>query len=218
MQAELKRQSQSFETNEKYKRTVTVLNELEKEKAEKQKVYDEIYEALLKDMNKMESEHSSKQSSRNSTIRAMRTPSFTISGGIRHYAKIKCVLIGDGGTGKTSIIHYFIHKRSHDSYVPTIFDNRAVEVLHGNTSVTVNFWDTAGQDGYDKLRPLSYADAHVALLVFSVTSQTTLNNVLAKWHPEFRHYCNKVPFILVGNKTDPMQDQDVCIFINYISS
>ena len=214
MQAELKRQSQGFETNEKYKRTVTVLYELEKEKAEKQRVYEEIYEALLKDMNRQEEDQhkpkiSSKPSSKSSSFRTKRIPSFTLSNPIRSYAKIKCVLIGDGGTGKTSIIHYFMHKRRQEGYVPTIFDNRSVEVQQGNVLVTVNFWDTAGQDCYDKLRPLSYADAHVALLVFSVTSQTTLNNVLGKWHPEFQHYCRKVPFVLVGNKTDPMQDQQV---------
>jgi len=193
---------------------VTVLNELEKEKAEKQKVYDEIYEALLNDMNKEDEEQKAKPSSRTSTIR---TPSFTVTGGIRHYAKIKCVLVGDGGTGKTSIIHYFINKTRLESYVPTIFDNRSVEIQLGNTMVTVNFWDTAGQDGYDKLRPLSYADSHVALLVFSVTSQTTLNNVLAKWHPEFKHYCRKVPYILVGNKTDPMNDQKVSYTMLHVS-
>ncbi|XP_067937402.1 uncharacterized protein [Watersipora subatra] len=207
LQEELKRQSQTFETNAKYKQTVTVLGELEKEKAERQKVYDEVYETLLKDINKLEEDRTYSRTSSVKNSAAVRTPSFTLSGGIRHYAKIKCVLIGDGGTGKTSIIHYFMHRRRNESYIPTIFDNRSVEVMHGNTLTTVNFWDTAGQDAYDKLRPLSYSDAHVALLVFSVTSQTTLNNVMAKWHPEFRHYCRKVPFLLVGNKTDPMQDQ-----------
>ena len=196
---------------------MTVLNELEKEKAERQRVYDEIYETLLKDMNKetlepkVSAKPSSKPSSKTSTLSRTghnRVPSFSM-GGIRHYAKVKCVLVGDGGTGKTSIIHYFMHREKQQSYIPTVFDNRAIEVVQGNTHVTVNFWDTAGQDSYDKLRPLSYADSHVALLVFSVTSQTTLNNILAKWHPEFRHYCRKVPFILVGNKTDPMEDQQV---------
>ena len=211
LQMELKRQSLGLEINEKYKRTVTVLNELEKEKAEKKRVYEEVYEALLQDMNKPEEAQRSKPSSKSSSFRAHRTTSFTITGGIRQYAKIKCVLIGDGGTGKTSIIHYFMHKRRHETYIPTIFDNRSVDVQHGNALVTVNFWDTAGQDGYDKLRPLSYTDSHVALLVFSVTSQTTLNIVIGKWHPEFSHYCRKVPFILVGNKTDPMQDQQVSL-------
>jgi len=127
----------------------------------------------------------------------------------RHHAKIKCVLIGDGSVGKTSIIHYFINKQSQPSYVPTIFDNRSVDVTHGHTLVSVNFWDTAGQDAYDRLRPLSYSDAHVALLVFNVQSQISLNNVLAKWHPELKHYCRKVPYILVGNKTDPIRDPEV---------
>lgn len=227
MQTELKRQSQNFESNEKYKRTVTVLNELEKEKAERQRVYDQIYETLLKDMNKEEREpkvsaklSAKPSSSKTSTLSRTshnRVPSFSM-GGIRNYAKVKCVLVGDGGTGKTSIIHYFMHREKQQSYIPTVFDNRAIDIIHGNTQVTLNFWDTAGQDAYDKLRPLSYADSHVALLVFSVTSQTSLNNILAKWHPELRHYCRKVPFILVGNKTDPMEDQQVCYNLDFLYS
>lgn len=189
---------------------MTVLYELQKEKAEEQRVYKEMCDTYLKDMNKMEMEQDAKPSSRRSTMRSTsRAPSFSISGGIRRFAKIKCVLLGDGGAGKTSIIHYFIHKRKLESYIPTIFDNRSIDVMHKNTQITINFWDTAGQDGYDKLRPLSYADAHVAILVFSVTSQTTLNNALDKWYPELKHYCKKVPFILVGNKTDPLDEQKV---------
>lgn len=218
LQTELKRQSQSQSqaNDEKYKKTVAVLQELEKEKAEKQRVYNEIYETLLKDLEKVddcEKEKSSRAStlsrpSRPQRQSSFRTPSFTL-GGLRQHAKIKCVLVGDGGTGKTSIIHYFIHKQRLQSYVPTVFDNRCVDITNGNTLVSVNFWDTAGQEAYDKLRPLSYADAHVVLLVFSITSQTTLNNVLAKWHPEIKHYCKKTPIILVGNKTDPIEDQVV---------
>lgn len=195
---------------------MAVLGELEREKAKKEQYCDEVYEKLLKNMNKADDE--TDKASRSSTLSKsnksavkvahFRTPSFTL-GGFRHYAKIKCVLVGDGGTGKTSIIHYLIHSQRLQSYVPTVFDNRSIDITNGSTLVTVNFWDTAGQEGYDRLRPLSYGDAHVAILIFSVTSKTTLNNVLAKWQPEIKHFCKNVPLILVGNKTDQCEDKEV---------
>ena len=71
-----------------------------------------------------------------------------------------------------------------------------------NLIVSVGLWDTAGQEDYDRLRPLSYASAHVFLACFSLTHKATLENVESKWIPELKHYGKKAPIILVGNKKD----------------
>ena len=63
-------------------------------------------------------------------------------------------------------------------------------------------WDTAGQEDYDKLRPLSYAKAHVFLACFSLTSKTSLLNIEEKWIPELKLFGKKVPIILVGCQKD----------------
>ena len=68
--------------------------------------------------------------------------------------------------------------------------------------VPVGLWDTAGQEDYDRLRPLSYASADVFLACFTVTTRSTLDNIENKWIPELKHYGRKVPIILVGCKKD----------------
>ncbi|KAI1699671.1 ras family domain-containing protein [Ditylenchus destructor] len=69
-------------------------------------------------------------------------------------------------------------------------------------SVVLTLWDTAGQEDYDRLRPLSYPKTDVLLICFSIDSPDSLANVEAKWIKEARHFCPKVPIILVGNKKD----------------
>ena len=64
----------------------------------------------------------------------------------------------------------------------------------------INF--VAGQEDYDRLRPLSYPQTDVFLLGFSVTSQTSFENIRSKWEPEIRHYCPNTPIVLVGLKND----------------
>ena len=66
--------------------------------------------------------------------------------------------------------------------------------------VELALWDTAGQEDYDRLRPLSYPDTDVILMCFSIDSPDSLENIPEKWSPEVRHFCPNVPIILVGNK------------------
>lgn len=89
-------------------------------------------------------------------------------------------------------------------------------------TVRLSFRDTAGQEEYDRLRPLSYANANVFLLCFSIVNPVSYQNITAKWYKEVRsfstvrrcwylndpcfpqviHYCPEVPLLLVGTKLD----------------
>ena len=68
--------------------------------------------------------------------------------------------------------------------------------------VELALWDTAGQEDYDRLRPLSYPDSNVILICFAIDSPDSLDNVLEKWISEVLHFCQRVPIILVGCKAD----------------
>lgn len=68
-------------------------------------------------------------------------------------------------------------------------------------------WDTAGQEDYDRLRPLSYPDTDVILMCFSIDTPDSLENIPEKWTPEVKHFCPNVPIILVGNKKDLRNDE-----------
>jgi len=69
-------------------------------------------------------------------------------------------------------------------------------------SVTLSLWDTAGQEDYDRLRPLSYPHTNVILMAYSVDSPVSLANVRNRWYPEVRHFLPGVPIVLVGCKSD----------------
>ena len=74
--------------------------------------------------------------------------------------------------------------------------------------VELALWDTAGQEDYDRLRPLSYPDTDVILMCFSIDSPDSLENIPEKWTPEVKHFCPNVPIILVGNKKDLRHDEN----------
>ncbi|KAI5946914.1 Cell division control protein 42 [Manis javanica] len=92
------------------------------------------------------------------------------------------------------------------SYVPTVFDNYAVTVMIGGEPYTLGLFDTAGQEDYDRLRPLSYPQTDVFLVCFSVVSPSSFENVKEKWVPEITHHCPKTPFLLVGTQIDLRDD------------
>ena len=61
---------------------------------------------------------------------------------------------------------------------------------------------TAGQEDYDRLRPLSYPQTDVFLMCYSVNSRSSFDNVQNKWFPEIQHHCPGTPIVLVATKDD----------------
>lgn len=93
-------------------------------------------------------------------------------------------------------------------YVPTVFENYVTDCRVDSRDVQLALWDTAGQEDYERLRPLAYSKAHVILIGFSVESPDSLENVKAKWADEARERCPHCPIILVGLKKDLREDPE----------
>lgn len=121
----------------------------------------------------------------------------------------KLVVVGDGACGKTCLLIVFSKDEFHEGYVPTVFETYVADIEVDNKQVQLALWDTAGQEDYDRLRPLSYPDTDVILMCFSVDSPDSLENIPEKWVPEVKHFCPNVPIILVGNKKDLRNDESV---------
>ncbi|KAH9180233.1 P-loop containing nucleoside triphosphate hydrolase protein [Lactarius sanguifluus] len=122
---------------------------------------------------------------------------------------IKCVVVGDGAVGKTCLLISYTTNKFPSEYVPTVFDNYAVTVMIGDDPYTLGLFDTAGQEDYDRLRPLSYPQTDVFLVCFSVTSPASFENVKEKWFPEVHHHCPGVPCLIVGTQVDLRDDPQV---------
>ncbi|XP_013789167.1 ras-like GTP-binding protein Rho1 [Limulus polyphemus] len=118
----------------------------------------------------------------------------------------KLVIVGDGACGKTCLLIVFSKDQFPEVYVPTVFENYVADIEVDGKQVELALWDTAGQEDYDRLRPLSYPDTDVILMCFSIDSPDSLENIPEKWTPEVRHFCPNVPIILVGNKKDLRND------------
>lgn len=114
----------------------------------------------------------------------------------------KLVIVGDGACGKTSLLYVFTLGEFPTQYHPTVFENYVTDCRIDGKPVQLALWDTAGQEEYERLRPLSYHNSHVILIGFAIDVPDSLESAKTKWVEEVRRYCPDIPFILVGLKKD----------------
>jgi small GTP-binding protein len=127
--------------------------------------------------------------------------------------KLKVLLTGAAAVGKTSLVQRFIKNRFQANYKLTVgvdILTKDVEFRQGEIA-TLSIWDIGGQQRFEFIRSTFYKGAAGALLVFDLTREQTYTET-RKWLTEIRQFAGEnIPFVLIGNKIDLMEDVGVVI-------
>ncbi|KAG9467881.1 rho-related GTP-binding protein RhoH [Eleutherodactylus coqui] len=115
---------------------------------------------------------------------------------------IKCVLVGDAAVGKTSLLVRFTSETFPDTYKPTVYENTGVDVFMDGVQISLGLWDTAGNDAFRTIRPISFQHADIVLVCFSVANHASFLNVRNKWIAEVKQNLPRVPVLVVAMQTD----------------
>ena len=116
---------------------------------------------------------------------------------------IKCLVIGDAGTGKSSIMMRFADDVFCPSYISTIgvdFKIRTMEFR--DKIVKYQIWDTAGQERFRTLTSSYYRGSNAILLCYDISDKNTFHNI-DMWLEEVKRYSTGKPLLLLcGTKID----------------
>ncbi|XP_041361822.1 ras-related protein Rab-32-like isoform X2 [Gigantopelta aegis] len=137
---------------------------------------------------------------------------FQAAGGDKKEHLYKILVIGELGTGKTSIIKRYVHQFFSQHYRATIGVDFALKVLNwdADTLIRLQLWDIAGQERFGNMTRVYYKEAVGAFVVFDVTRASTFE-LVTKWKNDLDSKVqlpdgSPVPCVLLANKCDQAKE------------
>ena len=125
----------------------------------------------------------------------------------------KLVFIGDPGVGKTCIISRFLKGTFDAEQITTVgasYASKTIKISETNESLTLDIWDTAGQEKYRSLTRIFFQGAKLAILVYDITRKESFENLKNVWLKELKDHADKnVVLGVAGNKSDLYEKEEV---------
>ena len=103
----------------------------------------------------------------------------------------KVVIVGDSGVGKTCLIERYVHNRYEGNQKSTLVSSytfKKVDIKEYNKTVSLDIWDTAGQEIYRSLSKNFYTNATIGILVYDICNIDTYNSIKEYWLEELKNH------------------------------
>ena len=125
--------------------------------------------------------------------------------------KIKAILVGESQTGKTCLLNKLISNIFIENPGSTnVAENLEKDFTVNDKTVTLDIWDTAGQEKFRSLNKIFFKDAEIAFLVYDITKKKTFEEIKNFWVDQVRTFSGEnTLFVLVGNKADLYTKEEV---------
>jgi len=125
----------------------------------------------------------------------------------------KVVIVGDTGVGKTCIIERYVHNTYEGNQKATLVSSytcKKVNIKEYNKTVSLDIWDTAGQEIYRSLSKNFYLNATIGILVYDICNIDTFNSIKEYWLEQLKESGDKNMILaIVGNKIDLFQNEQI---------
>ena len=117
--------------------------------------------------------------------------------------KLKLIVVGNQGTGKSSILNRFVNETFDENYQATIgLDFHSKNITIHDQDVRLIIYDTAGQEKFRSLIPMYIREAQIILFIYDISDKESFDSI-PKWVQQVNDVINReVVFVLIGNKLD----------------
>ena len=128
----------------------------------------------------------------------------------KEYYKLKLIVLGDSGVGKTNIIHRYITDTFNNETKATVGVEFFIKTFRVNNDIIkLEIWDTAGQERYKSITSAYYKGSRGALLVYDITRYPTFED-LENWMNEISEKVKgSLKMMIIGNKSDLKEERKV---------
>ena len=144
--------------------------------------------------------------------------------------RIKIIIIGEAGVGKTSIIKKFISDEYNENELPTgslSFASKNINIIDNNNNekeLKLEVWDTVGQEKYKAMAQIFFKNSNAVVLVYDITNKDSFEELTTYWVEKIKEYkSNNLILAIAGNKSDlyfkeQIREEDGRIFAKKIDA
>ena len=124
----------------------------------------------------------------------------------------KVVIVGEAGVGKTCILSQFASGKFDPEYITSLTTQYIRKIINfsDGKKITMDIFDTAGQEKYRAIAKLYYKSAHAVILVYDITDKESYNVMKEYWYEQVKEYSsNNIIIAIAANKSDLYEDREV---------